>query len=60
MGLVLFSDLSCENLATIFMKMHASACVCMHRNTKGLSAAVFLLCHPVDLLAFNQREKILF
>lgn len=42
------------------MKTHASPFVCMHRNIKELSAAIFVLCHPVDLLAFNQKEKISF
>lgn len=34
--------------------------VCLYRNIKGLSAALFVLCHPVDLLALNQKEKISF
>lgn len=34
--------------------------VCLYRNITGLSAALFVLCHPVDLLAFNQKEKISF
>lgn len=34
--------------------------VCLYRNIKGLSTALFVLCHPVDLLAFNQKEKISF
>lgn len=34
--------------------------VCLYRNVKGLSTALFVLCHPVDLLAFNQKENISF
>lgn len=30
--------------------------VYMYRNIKGLSAAIFMLCHPVDLLTFNQKK----
>lgn len=34
--------------------------LCLYRNIKGLSAVLFVLCHPVDLLAFHQKEKISF
>lgn len=34
--------------------------VCLYRNIKGLTAALFALCHPADLLVFNQKENISF
>lgn len=43
-----------------FLQRLMALSVWLYRNIKGLSAALFVLCHPVDLLAFNQKEKISF
>lgn len=56
MRLVLFlNNSSRKNPAAILMNIHASLFVYIYRNIKGLSAAIFVLCHPVDLLEFNQK-----